>query len=109
MDNKEELLNQQLEELKDCYRQELPQRLAEVKSLWQQATAAWSARPLTELCTSLHRISGSAGSFGYRELSAFAAKAELLLKPYSKTGNAPDNNELDILNTAIEQVVRYEY
>lgn len=109
MDNEEELFKQQLQELTACYQQELPERLAEVRDLWQTITLSWSRQTLTALSTCLHRISGSAGSFGYRDLSACAAKAEQLLKPYDKTGTVPDSNQLKTLTTALQQVFQYRY
>ncbi|WDE12581.1 Hpt domain-containing protein [Thalassomonas haliotis] len=107
MDNKEELLKQQLQELRTSYQQELPARLAEVKALWQKITINWSSQSLTALHTSLHRISGSAGSFGYPELGACAAKAEQLLKPYDKTDSPPDGSQLQTLTSALQQVFQY--
>ena len=107
MDNKEELLKQQLQELKASYQQELPARLSEIKELWQTITTSWSRQSLTTLSTCLHRISGSAATFGYPELSTCAAKAEQLLKPYDKAENSPDSSQLQILTSALQQVFQY--
>ncbi|WDD99775.1 Hpt domain-containing protein [Thalassomonas actiniarum] len=107
MDKKEELLKQQLQELKASYQQELPERLSEIRDLWQKITMNWSRQSLTALCTCLHRISGSAASFGYPELSVSAAKAEQLLKSYDNTDNIPDSNQLQTLTSALQQVFQY--
>ncbi|WP_281555835.1 Hpt domain-containing protein [Thalassomonas sp. RHCl1] len=107
MDNKEELLKQQLQELKAGYQQELPERLAEIKDLWQKIAIRWSGQNLTALSTCLHRISGSAASFGYPELGTCAAKAEQLLKPYDKADRPPDSSQLQILTSALQQVFQY--
>ena len=109
MDNKEELLKQQLQELQSSYRQELPQRLAEIKALWQKLTTHWSQPSLTTLSTCLHRISGSAGSFGYPDLGACAANAEQLLKPYTNTASIPDSSQQQTMTTAMQQVFHYRY
>ena len=108
MDNKDELLNQQLQELKTSYQQELPEKLAEIGDLWQQATIHWSTETLSALRTCLHRISGSAGSFGYRDLGVSAAKAEQLLKQYSDTEGIPESSQVKLLTTALEQVLQYQ-
>ena len=84
MDNKEASLTQQLQELKDFYKQELPGKLAEISHLWQILTVNWSTEALSNLLDCLHRISGSAGSFGYHDLGTKAAKVQQLLKHYNE-------------------------
>lgn len=61
-----------LEELNAEYRRELPQKL-------ERLTALWHARDIPRLQQALHGLIGSAGTFGFPELSAAAREAEAYL------------------------------
>ena len=61
-----------LEELHAEYRRELPQKL-------ERLTALWHARDIPRLQSALHALSGSAGTFGFHDVSAAAREADAYL------------------------------
>jgi diguanylate cyclase (GGDEF)-like protein len=72
-------LQRRLAVLRDNFVQELPQRLARVAALRPRISGAWPPDAAAELRLLAHSIKGSAGTFGFTELSARAARLERLL------------------------------
>ena len=80
-----------LEELTAEYRRELPQKL-------ERLTALWHARDISRLQEALHGLIGSAGTFGFPELSTAAREAEAYLDAH---GGALDVAKFQILFDAV--------
>jgi diguanylate cyclase (GGDEF)-like protein len=72
-------LQRRLAVLRDHFVLELPQRLARVGALKPRAAGAWPDDTAAELRLLAHSIKGSAGTFGFTELSARAARLERLI------------------------------
>jgi diguanylate cyclase (GGDEF)-like protein len=72
-------LQRRLAVLRDHFIQELPQRLSRVAALKPPDAEAWADDSAAELRLLAHSIKGSAGTFGFTELSARAARLERLI------------------------------
>lgn len=87
-----EELKRKLEELNQAYLNGLPKRLEDIEGAWQAAIAADDdpTAHLTLLHRSTHSLVGSAGTFGYDDLSQTARSAERFFKELVETGHIPD-------------------
>lgn len=67
-------------ELKRRYRASLPDKLREIQALWASLEASGSTREILDaLRRRLHQLAGSAGPYGFPELSDTAARLETLV------------------------------
>lgn len=68
---------QRLEALKSGYHRSLGTKLAQLRSCWEQCRdTQYADTYLAKLCLLAHRIAGSAGSYGYGELSGAAVSLD---------------------------------
>jgi diguanylate cyclase (GGDEF)-like protein len=72
-------LQRRLAVLRDQFVHELPQRLSRVGALKPPSTQPWDDDAAADLRLLAHSIKGSAGTFGFTELSARAARLERLI------------------------------
>ena len=72
-------LQRRLAVLRDNFVQELPQRLSRVAALKPSISASWPDDVAADLRLLAHSIKGSAGTFGFTEVSAHAARLERLI------------------------------
>jgi len=71
-------LERRLAVLRDHFIQDLPQRLSRVAALKPPAAGDWPDETAADLRLLAHSLKGSAGTFGFTELSARAARLERL-------------------------------
>jgi len=72
-------LQRRLAVLRDQFVHELPQRLSRVGTLKPRSNGPWGDDAAADLRLLAHSIKGSAGTFGFTELSARAARLERLI------------------------------
>lgn len=65
--------------LRESYREGLPQRLEEILAAWRHYDDAPSPEGLLAMRRLVHKLAGTAGLFGLRELGQHAMALELLL------------------------------
>lgn len=68
-----------LEELKKEYQASVPEKISHVESLIQAVADNFSNETVEALKKELHKIAGSAGSYGHQEVSRFCKKMEVSL------------------------------
>jgi len=85
-------LQETLRSLREQYARELPQRIAEVVELWQLLTESWTSLKAKELAYHLHRIAGTAGSFGFSDVGDIARQLDQQLTSLYEKNTLPDNN-----------------
>lgn len=107
MDDKEQLFKQQLQELHDCYQNELPEKITEISTLWTQLSTNWNKESTLVLIGHLHRIAGSAGSFGFRLLGEYAREAQQDLLVFKEAETAPDSEQLKVVAAAIDKITSH--
>lgn len=92
-----------LEQLRADYRRSLPQRLAQVCVLWQQALNGENpAEALAKLERCAHSLAGSGGTFGYARLGDAARKLELTVNPLVDSARTLTATAQDEVSRAIE-------
>lgn len=73
------------------FRAGLPARMAGIDVLWEQIVRGGNAaQPMDDLIRALHKIAGSAETFGLTAVGQAAAAAESRLEPYRDGQQMPD-------------------
>ncbi len=103
-------LNAKLTRLKAVYRERLVGMLGEIKNCWDRVRNPQSpSEPyltaLGELFVLVHRVAGSAGSFGYQNLSATALPLEALLRTLHQEGRRPTPEEREHIDSGIQALL----
>lgn len=75
--------DQKINRLRILFLQQLPQRLQQIRVLFEQLKADYSdQQAMVDLHRSLHSMKGTGRSFGFIQLGSAADKAETLVEPY---------------------------
>ncbi len=70
-------------------------RLDEIEKLWRRVSDGdWDDEPARRLAFCVHRLCGTAGSFGYPEVSRAALALEQRLTTWLEAGREPSADEL---------------
>ena len=98
-------LQEQLRILRDGYADRLPDKLAQVESLWsivsQSARADWPEDALFTLHRLVHSLAGSGATFGFPELSLHARRAEIELKTLAAENAELDDAQRELIDAAL--------
>lgn len=93
---------QRLQALKGGYHRSLGTKLAQLSSCWEQCRdTQYADTYLSKLCLLAHRIAGSAGSYGYSELSSAAASLDRHLQ---NVGGELDTEGIEKLNALYDKL-----
>lgn len=84
------------------YGKKLPEKIAEIDKLWQQLSQHWNKKDLDNLYRCTHTLTGSAGTYGYLEISNAARNIVNQLKKYLEK---PSPNESEIAE--IDKTVQF--
>lgn len=107
MTTPEQLLQQQLHVLKQQYRQSLNTELAELKKLFPLSLLSpdnhWQ-QTLNDAIQRLHRIAGSAGTFGFHQTGTAAKVTERYLTEISDAGLFPDVRQWQYLTLLVSRL-----
>ncbi|GGF36294.1 hypothetical protein GCM10011611_48420 [Aliidongia dinghuensis] len=95
-------LQRRLAVLRDNFVQELPQRLARVVALQPRVNGAWPTDIAADLRLLAHSIKGSAGTFGFTELSARAARLERLIAQSLAQADEPSADQKRAIREAAD-------
>ena len=68
-----------LEALRDSYAASLPGKLAEIERFWSEVSSTAGGAALRSLHRAVHSITGSAGTYGFAEISREARAFELAI------------------------------
>ncbi len=95
----------QLQQLRDEYSAKLSQRLDEVETgLESLANPNCNSQDLSSAYHCIHKLSGSAGTFGFNHLTNRSRYMEELLKGYLESKTVPDAKNISLLLEVVEQI-----
>jgi len=104
--NKRSKLSQGLLELKADYRDELPDKLADIAEKWSQiSTDGWQeelARPLYNAC---HHLAGTGETFGYSNITRYARILGTELTRVFDDEGVPTQDRIDEISEAIRHLI----
>lgn len=87
------------------FRASLPARIAAIEALWAQvAGGSGTAAQMEELILLVHKIAGSAGTFGEAETGELAAEIEAKLTPYRGTAGIADTDVREGIAAGLERL-----
>jgi len=95
-------LQASLAAIREAYAASLPDKLAELATLYQALSAGGDLQSLQQLRAAAHKLAGSAGTFGYDELGNIARRLEHALRDWVAVGHWPDQKELAVLGSLLE-------
>ena len=99
----DDLLAQQLRQLRREYLRESATRLDELRMLRLRA-AKEGAAALPDIRQAFHRLAGSGGSYGFPDVSARSREGEHLAAGLMSAGTVPSPDDLASLDRAIDGV-----
>lgn len=104
-------LQEQLKNLRDGYAARLPDKLAQIESLWhmisQQDRSEWPEEAVFTLHRLVHSLAGSGATFGFPELSLHARRAEVELKTLAASDTELEEGQRELIATALADLRTY--
>jgi len=100
-----ELLQQKINELRIIYVRNLPNRIECLENVFQQfAKEPSNHTALENLLYEVHKLHGSAGTYGFDLLSTAAKEWELLFKSLHHDHQKPDDEQINCMKEYIRQI-----
>lgn len=94
-----------LDALRQEYAVQLTTRFDTIEALWRQlCLESWSDVTLNALFLEIHRLSGSAATFGFERLSAASVAVERIVKPWTGLSARPAAEELEAVDRLIARL-----
>lgn len=83
-------LEQSLKALSDAYAKKLPREMETLADNWEEFLRGEEEAVLDAFRRSVHKLSGSAGLYGFHEISECAAGLDMYLKELKQQNKLPD-------------------
>jgi HPt (histidine-containing phosphotransfer) domain-containing protein len=83
------------------YRRALPEKLAQLKALWQALDPDTAPPALDELTRQAHTLAGTAGTLGFRDVGLAAKSLETLLAEAGGSGEALTSAQRSEISLAV--------
>lgn len=87
-------LDNEFHQLSQSYSSNLPGKINEIESAFNQLTSTWNSANFIAFSSLIHKLNGSAGIYGFAEISKVAAKIELQLSHHDH--DIPANSQVII-------------
>ena len=105
-------LQRRLDQLRASFKDELTKMIAQINEKWQTLAAQENSNAITmqacdELYHIVHRVTGSAGTLGYVEISRLTAPLEGLLSGLRRRGDGVMQTEIKQIELFIRQLISY--
>jgi len=81
MTSKKSSFELHLEKLRSEYKLQLPEKISAIKRDWQLLINIWNDELIIQLHRNVHSLIGTAGTFGFNDISKIARRLEELIKP----------------------------
>lgn len=83
-----------LQQMREVYKQSLPDKLRDIERDWTDCkSTAWADGSVAELKTKVHRLAGSAGLYGFDGLGLAARELDIQLADVAEA-DKPEKEEL---------------
>ncbi|MCF2949667.1 diguanylate cyclase [Paraglaciecola aquimarina] len=94
-----------LKELRELFTSTLPDKMAEVLSLWENTLEDWTEANCKKCIFELHSLKGSSGTLGFKEISAAFSDCESKLKAIHDFSQSPESELVFQLKQAFDRLV----
>ena len=95
---------ERLRKLQESYRRGLPAKLERVQSLGTELCEEWPTEGFEDLFHLVHKMAGSAATFGYEPLGQAAAKLEDRLRVFRDEDRGPDAAEREQIRALLAEI-----
>jgi multidomain signaling protein FimX len=94
-----------IESLTAQYKQKLPQHIDRLQFLWDGLRFInWSDRAVDSITSECHKISGSAGSFGFKEVSEICHDLDQLFSSYKNATLTPSETDKQHISDSLDKL-----
>lgn len=98
-------IHSKLQELSVQYTKKLPAKIDTIQKYWIKLKSDWNDSAWDALYREVHNLTGSAGTYGYQQLSKDARTLAELLKKHKE--KVPNENQLDDIDDIIEKLSKF--
>ncbi|WP_430474379.1 Hpt domain-containing protein [Thalassospira lucentensis] len=98
-------LKSKLKKLQDDYANSIPEKLTEISDNWEQCESPQDEASIDRLIQSIHKLAGTAKTYGFSELGILANNAENELIDFQEQTLSERN--LSAPSEAIEKLLKY--
>ncbi len=96
-----------LEALIKQYRQTFPQKIDDIEqALKQSSESGWTPQSIQPLAALIHRLAGSAGAYGFKEIYRLAAAADSQLKKLVAASTIAEDHIVEKLQATIVELLQ---
>ena len=96
---------EKMEKLRENYQDKLPHEIRHIKSLWEKLLyVKWDPNVFSLLHRLVHNLAGTAGTYGYTEISSFAGKLDRQLQVLEQTHEPPSEHERSRISGRIQRL-----
>ena len=87
-------LQSKMEKLRNAYLQKLPGDIRHIRSMWNNLLyVKWDSQAFALFHRLVHNLAGSAGTYGYAEIGALAAKLDKQLQDIEEAHEPPGERQ----------------
>ena len=97
-------IQKKLAALAKIYREKLPEKIANIEHLWEKLQHQWDATLFQDFHREVHSLCGSAGTYGYSELSKATREMEVFLKTMLGKEDSMSGIDQDIITNYLHQL-----
>lgn len=106
MENRADSFNEEFEVIRIQYGIKLAKQIRNITTQWQLLQKCFSKRELLDdIYRNIHKISGSAGIFGYGAIGSIATDVEQQLKPIMDNSLALSVHDKDVMSRQFESLM----
>jgi len=99
--------NRKIEELRKQYSENLPEKLDRIEELWTSLLHdKWDGEIFTELHFLIHKLGGSAASFGFKSTSEISRKVDTLFSTLVASKTTPNTEQKSRIGAYIAALKR---
>ncbi|OSQ35410.1 Hpt domain-containing protein [Thalassospira mesophila] len=99
-------LREKLLKLQQGYADKVPGRLEDIQGMWQCYLEDGSEDILDQVTSQIHKMAGTAATYGFADLGLRASQAEETLLDF-KESNAPERN-VDTANNVVKNLTTFK-
>lgn len=104
----DEKIQKRLDALMKIYSKNLPDKIHKIEMLWEEQKQHWDLVQFQNFHREVHSLCGSAGTYGYPELSKTARQLEVFLKSIINKGQL-SNNDKEVIPRHLNQIKTTAY
>ena len=86
-----------------AYTKNLPNKIAQIESLWNSLLREWDHEKLVELHIKTHGLRGSAGIYGHENVGIAATNLDMVIKEFLNR-SVPTEQQKNTINRLLEEL-----